>query len=101
MKASHPANRASIPSDKLAEYERKFDRCQRITDKRPEIEAEIFYRKSKWLQKWGANVEMELADSHVEIQALEKKLGKRFAWYERDTEVSGSRPVSLNVELTS
>jgi hypothetical protein len=48
-----------------------------------------------WMKKWGAKVDGELADSHAYIQALEKKLGKRFAWYERDTEVSGSRPVSI------
>jgi hypothetical protein len=85
----YPAYRASIPPTQLAEYECKFGRCQRIMDKREEIEAEIFYRQTKLLLKWGSNEE-ELADSHAEIQALEKKVGKRFAWYERDTEVSGS-----------
>jgi hypothetical protein len=96
----YAAYRATIPSAKLAEHERKFDRCQRITDKQTEIDAEIFYRQAMWMKKRGAKVDAELADCHADIQAHEKKLGKRFAWYERDTEVSGYRPVSLNVELT-
>jgi hypothetical protein len=33
--------------------------------------------------KRGSNETAELADSHAEIQVLERKLGKRFPWYER------------------
>jgi hypothetical protein len=35
------------------------------------------------LMKWGSNEEAEMSDSHAEVQVLEKKLGKRFPWYER------------------
>jgi len=76
--------RKQLPADRLAQLGPKIERCRRIEEKEPEIEAEMQYRPLLRLHKAGKNVEKYLREAEEEVEAAERKLGRQFSWYERE-----------------
>lgn len=76
--------RKELPADRLAELGPRIERCRRIEEKEPEIEAEMQYRPLLRLHKAGENVEQYLREAEEEVEAAERKLGRQFSWYERE-----------------
>jgi hypothetical protein len=84
-----PEYRQTLSPANLAAVDRQLDRCRRIKEKEPEIKAEEKYRQALMSIKDGAD-EKYLRRAEETVEALEKKLGKRFEWYNRDRRANES-----------
>ena len=70
----HPSERAELGLDD-AKYQDKLDRCQRITDKRKQIDAEIDTNRSRLFRSWGYTGPdiSEAIDWTVDIEDVNKQ----------------------------
>ncbi len=62
-----------LPADKAAKYLAKFDRCQRLVDKKESISAEVSENQARLLEEWGVPRTDLSGYSKEDIDALRKK----------------------------
>jgi hypothetical protein len=77
--------RNTLPAGKLAGFEPKFERCQRIDVKAPELETEKQYRQGLLQVREAWHTDDETLQYAEEMEALERNLGKTFPWYLRES----------------
>ena len=61
------------PAGKAAKYLAKFDRCQRLVDKKESISAEISENQARQMEEWGVRRTDLSGYSKEDIEALRKK----------------------------
>jgi hypothetical protein len=71
---NHPSERTELGLED-AKYQDKLDRCQRITDKRVQINAELDTNRSRLFRSWGYTGPdvSEMIDWTVDIEEMNKK----------------------------
>ena len=95
-----PSTRTTVRPEEAAAYAAKFDRCQRLENKRKQINMEVDANMSSFSRSLGIEDESEMVMSEAEFKLLKErcvqKIRTDFAAMRSRREPKGGKGVTMN-----